>query len=130
MFTRGDERHPCKLADRHALKDLIVDRELTSALWFFHALSPEPPAVEVGRCVEHLGQSCALCFRDGHGVHPSNACRMAFMIVLAVHRFALPYGHAMLVKNRFRSPKFATMRNRSKTARLAASMAADPPRAR
>ncbi|WP_301113847.1 hypothetical protein [Microbacterium sp.] len=32
VFTRGNERQSCKLADRHTLKDLVVDRELASAL--------------------------------------------------------------------------------------------------
>lgn len=60
MFTRGYERQPCKLADRHTLKDFVVDRELTSALGLFDAMSPESPAVKIGRCIEHLGQSCSL----------------------------------------------------------------------
>jgi len=35
-------------------------------------MSPEPPAVEIGRCIEHLGQSCALGLGERHGGHPSN----------------------------------------------------------
>lgn len=55
MFTRGYERQPCKLADRHTFKDLVVDSELTSALGLLDAMSPETPAVKIGRCIEYLG---------------------------------------------------------------------------
>ena len=56
MFTRGNERQSCELADRHTLEDLAVSCELTSALGFLDVLSPESPAVEIGRCVKHLGK--------------------------------------------------------------------------
>lgn len=72
MFTRGYERQPSKLADRHTFKDLVVDSELTSALGLLDAMSPETPAVKIGRCIEYLGQSCSLGCGEDHGGHVSN----------------------------------------------------------
>ncbi|WP_417555758.1 hypothetical protein [Microbacterium sp.] len=72
MFTRSYERQPCKLADRHTFKDLVVDSERTSALGLLDATSPETPAVKIGRCIEYLGQSCSLGCGEDHGGNVSN----------------------------------------------------------
>lgn len=66
MFARGNQGHPCKLADRHAREDLIVGRRLASSLRLLQALSSQAPPIEVRRCVEHLHQSCALRLSNRH----------------------------------------------------------------
>ena len=35
-------------------------------------MSPETPAVKIGRCIEYLGQSCSLGCGEDHGGHVSN----------------------------------------------------------
>lgn len=66
MLSRGDERQPRELADRHALEDRIVDRELATPLRFLDTLRPESPTIEIRCGIEHLGESCALCLCDPH----------------------------------------------------------------
>jgi hypothetical protein len=66
VLAGGHEGQPRKLTDCHTLEDLIVDREFASTFRFFHSMGPESPTVEVGRCVEYLGQSCSLFLSDPH----------------------------------------------------------------